>query len=147
MFRSDRVFGALVILGSLIYVMSASQIAVPFFADPLGSRTFPMIVGSVAALCGAVMVFSPDEEPDWPEGRSLLSLAIATVLLFGYAYALKPGGFLLPTAVVAAILSYQINPRPVAAVISGIAISVGLFLLFRFVLGLSLFGLPRWLAG
>lgn len=147
MIRSDRVFGAVVILGALIYVVSASQIAAPFFADPLGSRTFPMLVGSVAAICGAVMVFQPDEEPDWPEGRALLSLGIATVLLFGYAYALRPLGFLLPTAVAAAVISYQITPRAGAAVLSGVAISVGLFLLFRYALGLSLFGLPRWLMG
>jgi putative tricarboxylic transport membrane protein len=147
MLRSDRVFGAVVILGALIYVMSASQIATPFFSDPLGSRTFPIIIGCVAALCGAVMVLAPDDEPDWPEGRSLAALAVATAFLVGYAYALKPLGFLLPTAVVAAVISYQISPRPKVAVLSGVLISIGLYLLFRYVLGLSLFGLPRWLMG
>lgn len=147
MLKSDRVFGAVVILGALVYMASASQITQPFFADPLGSRTFPMGVGAVAAICGAVMVFSPDEEPDWPEVGSLLSLVIATVLLVGYAYALKPMGFLLPTAIAAGVISYQITPSVRAAILSGIGISIGLYLLFRFVLGLSLFGFPRWLMG
>ncbi len=147
MLKSDRVFGAVVILGALVYIASASQITQPFFSDPLGSRTFPIIIGCVAALCGAVMVFSPDEEPDWPEARALLSLAVATALLVGYAYALRPLGFLLSTAVVASVISYQITPKPRAALLSGIGVSIGLYLLFRYVLGLSLFGLPRWLAG
>ena len=142
MFASDRIFGAVVVLGSLAYVASASQIAAPFFSDPLGSRAFPMGVGLVAALCGLAMMWRPDDEPDWPALRSLGALAVATVALVAYAYALRPLGFLLPTAVAAALLSFQIAPRPVAAVLTGIGLSVGLYVLFRLLLGLSLQGFP-----
>ncbi|WP_298430681.1 tripartite tricarboxylate transporter TctB family protein [uncultured Jannaschia sp.] len=145
MLASDRIFGAIVIVGALAYVASAAQIAAPFFSDPLGSRAFPMAVGIVAAICGVVMVLKPDDEPEWPPLRSVGALAIATVMLVGYAYALKPLGFLLPTAIVAGVLSFQIAPRWKAAIVTGLALSIGLFVLFRFVLGLSLFGLPRGL--
>jgi putative tricarboxylic transport membrane protein len=144
---SDRIFGAIVTLGALVYVASAAQIEAPFFSDPLGSRAFPMIVGSVAALCGAVMVVSPDPEPEWPGLRTLVSLGIATALLVAYAYAIRPLGFLLPTAIVAGVISYEITPRAGPAALAGVGISAGLYLLFRYVLGLSLFGLPRWLTG
>jgi len=60
---------------------------------------------------------------------------------------LKPGGFLVPTALASGILSFQISGKPKLAVITGVSLSVGLFVLFKFVLGLSLFGLPRWLMG
>ncbi|MFO6466229.1 tripartite tricarboxylate transporter TctB family protein [Jannaschia sp. KMU-145] len=145
MLASDRIFGAIVIVGALAYVASAAQIAAPFFSDPLGSRAFPMAVGIVAAICGVVMVLKPDDEPEWPPLRSVGALAIATIMLVGYAYALKPLGFLLPTAIVAGVLSFQIAPRWKAAIVTGLALSIGLFVLFRFVLGLSLFGLPRGL--
>jgi putative tricarboxylic transport membrane protein len=140
---SDRIFGAVVILGSFIYVMAARGIAKPFFADPLGPQAFPIGVGIVAAICGLVMVFSPDEEPDWPEMRSFLSIVGSTILLIAYAYALKPMGFLVPTAIASAVISYQITPAPMRAVIYGFSISVGLFVLFKFALGLSLFAFPR----
>ncbi|MBM2576994.1 tripartite tricarboxylate transporter TctB family protein [Jannaschia sp. Os4] len=143
MFASDRIFGAVVVLGSLAYVASASQIAAPFFSDPLGSRAFPMAVGLVAALCGLAMMWKPDDEPDWPPLKSLGALAVATAALVAYAYLLRPLGFLLPTAAAAALLSYQIAPRPVAALLTGIGLSAGLWALFRFVLGLSLRGLPE----
>jgi len=45
------------------------------------------------------------------------------------------------------ILSFQISGKPKLAVITGVSLSVGLFVVFKFVLGLSLFGLPRWLMG
>ena len=84
--------------------------------------------------------------PSWPGARTWGSLAIATLVLVGYAYALVPLGFLIPTAIAAGVLSYQIRPRPVPAVLTGVGLSLGLFALFRFVLGLSLAGIPRtWL--
>lgn len=143
MFASDRIFGALVVLGSLVYVAAAAQIPTPFFSDPLGTRSFPMIVGSCAAICGAMMVWKPDAEPEWPALSSLGALLIATIALVAYAYALKPLGFLLPTAIVSTILSYQIAPRLVPAILSGFGLSIGLFIMFRFVLDLGLIGIHR----
>ena len=75
--------------------------------------------------------------------RSTLALVGCTALLIAYAYALKPMGFLVPTAVAATIISYQIAPHPVRAVTYGVGISAGLFVLFKFALGLSLFAFPR----
>ncbi len=93
------------------------------------------------------MVLRPDQEPDWPVRRTFVSLAFAVIVLIGYAYALKPLGFLLPTAVAAGILSYQISPNPKRAVLSGIGLSVGLFIIFKFALGLGLVAIPKWLLG
>jgi len=140
---SDRVFGLAVILVALAYIAGAMQIQTSFLSDPVGSKTFPILVASVAVLCGAIIVLKPDEEPEWPGVRTLISLAVAFALLVVYAYTLKPMGFLIPTAVVAGALSYQITPRPVAAVAAGLGLSVGLFLLFKFVLDLGLVAIPK----
>ena len=64
-------------------------------SDPVGSKTFPLIVAGVAVICGLVfMVFRPDEEPEWPgpDAPSCLNIAISVVVMVGYAYALKPLG-------------------------------------------------------
>ncbi|SNT07874.1 tripartite tricarboxylate transporter TctB family protein [Antarctobacter heliothermus] len=144
---SDRIFGAVVTLLALAYIASATQIQTSFLADPVGPRTFPYIVGSVAAFCGILMVLRPDADPEWPVLRTMGALFVAVVVLVGYAYALKPLGFLLPTAITAAILSYQISPRPGAAALSGVGLSVGLFIIFKFALGLGLVALPAVLHG
>ena len=129
------------ILVALAYIASALQIQASFLSDPVGSKTFPILVASIAAICGGVMILRPDAEPDWPVGWTLLSIVICVVLLIGYSYALKPMGFLLPTAVAAGLISYLISPRPLFALASGVGLSIGLFVLFRFVLGLGLTGL------
>lgn len=139
---SDRIFGAVVTLVALAYIASATQIQTSFLSDPVGPKTFPMLIGAVAAICGIIVVLRPDEDPEWPQLQTLGALVFSVIVLVCYAYALKPLGFLLPTAVTAAILSYQISPRPVPAALAGAGLSLGLFAIFKFALGLSLFALP-----
>lgn len=145
--QSDRLFGLIATIGALAYGAGALGIQTSFMSDPVGSKTFPLMIATVAFLCGIVMMLKPDDEPEWPVARSIGALIICAAVLVGYAYALKPGGFLVPTALASGILSFQISGKPKLAVITGVSLSVGLFVVFKFVLGLSLFGLPRWLMG
>ncbi len=140
---SDRVFGLVVILGALAFIASALQIPATFISDPVGSKTFPIIIASFAAICGGILVMRPDPEPEWPALATLLSLLFSVVLLVGYAYTIRPLGFLIPTAVAASVLSYQISPRPRFALLSGFGLSGGLFVCFKFALGLGLVAFPR----
>jgi putative tricarboxylic transport membrane protein len=144
---SDRIFGLVATLLALAYIASASNIQTSFLSDPVGPRVFPIIIGVIGALSAMFMVLRPDPEPGWPAARTFIALGIAVLVLVAYAYALKPLGFLLPTAVVAAVLSYQISPRKRFASLTGISLSLGLFLVFRFALGLGLVAFPRWLVG
>ncbi len=147
MIKSDRVFGLVVVLGALAYIASALQIQTSFMSDPVGSKTFPILVASAAILCGISMILRPDEEPDWPAMSALAALGFSVVLLIGYAYALKPLGFLIPTAIAAGVLSYQISPRPRFAALAGLGLSIGLFLLFKYALGLGLVAFPKAIGG
>lgn len=144
---SDRIFGAVMTLVALAYIASATQIQTSFMADPVGPRMFPNLIGGVAALCGMILVIRPDPDPEWPELATLGALALSVVVLVGYAYALKPLGFLIPTAIAAAFLSYQIRPRAGHAVLAGVGLSLGLFVIFKFALGLGLVALPKTLMG
>jgi putative tricarboxylic transport membrane protein len=142
---SDRIFGLVVAVLALAYIASALQIQTSFLSDPVGPKTFPVIIGAVGALSAMFLVFRPDPEPEWPAVRTFGALSIAVIVLVIYAYSLRPVGFLLPTAIAAAVLSYQISPRAKYAALVGISLSVGLFIIFRFGLGLGLVPFPRGL--
>ena len=144
---SDRIFGLVVLGVALAYIASALQIQTSFLSDPVGSKAFPVLIGGIAALASLVLLVRPDENPEWPHGATWLHLGIALVVLVAYAYALKPLGFLLPTAVAAGVVSYQISPRRNTAALTGVGLSVGLFVVFKYVLGLGLIALPRALMG
>ncbi len=145
---SDRLFGLVVLIASVAYFMAAANIPTGFLVDPLGPKVFPRLVSAIAALCALLILIKPDAEPDWPDLGTWFRLLLALLVLIAYAYTLKPLGFLIPTAVAAGVLSFQIHARPLPALLTGIGLSVGLFILFRFVLGLSLFAVPRsWMGG
>ena len=136
--KSDRIFGLVILITALAYIASALQIQTSFLSDPVGSKTFPILIGVTAAICALIIMFRPDADPEWPPSRTFVALAIAVAVLVAYAYALKPLGFLIPTFAASAVLSYQISPRPVPALIAGAALSGGLFVIFKYILGLGL---------
>jgi putative tricarboxylic transport membrane protein len=126
---------------------SAAQIEAGLMTDPVGSKGFPLIVGAVGAISAMFMVFFPDEDPVWPGLRIWGALFFSVLVLIGYAYALKPMGFLIPTAMAAGILSYQISPHYKHAIAAGVGLSITLFLIFKFALDLGLVAFPKWLIG
>ncbi len=144
---SDRLLGLGTVAIALAYIASASQIQIGFLSDPVGSRTFPYIIGGVAVICGVYIALRPDEDPAWPNVKTFGRIGIALVVMYLFTQALKPFGFIVPAAIASAALSYLISPRLVTAVGSGIGLSIGLFLIFNFGLGLSLSPFGRYFAG
>ena len=67
--------------------------------------------------------------------------------MYGFAVTLKPIGFIIPAAVASALLSYLIVPNLKTALASGLGLSVGLFLIFKYALGLGLAPFGRLLTG
>ena len=134
---SDRIFGLIALITAVAYIAAATQIQTNIFSGEYLPKLFPLMVGGVAAICGLFMMFKPDPDPDWPVSRTWVSMALAVLTLCIYAVMLTPLGFILPTMFAAGILSYQISPRPVPAIASGIGLSIGLFVLFKYALGLG----------
>ena len=134
----NRIFGASICLIALAYVASATQIQLGFLSDPVGSRTFPYIVGGVAFICAAYIFLKPDPEPAWPSLSTFGRIGVALLVMYLFSLALKPIGFLIPAAIASAALSYLIEPRPVAAIVTGVGLSIGLFFVFNLALGLGL---------
>ncbi len=144
---SDRIFGSILSLLALTFFVSATQLESPFFADPLGPKNFPFIVSGAALMCSLTMIIKPDKDPSWPDIKTLIKLFTALIVLILYAFSLKTFGFLLPTALASAALSYLIQPSIFKSSATGIILSLSLFVIFRFGLGLSLFPFPRFLIG
>ena len=143
---SDRIFGLVMIAVALAYIAGATQVQTSFLSDPVGPKSFPILIGVLTAVCGVSILLKPDDDPHWPDFPTLIKLGIALLTLIAYAYTLRPVGFIIPTALAAGLMRYKIRSRPLPAVFTGLGLSVGLFLIFKYALGLGLFAFPRsWL--
>ena len=140
---SDRIFGLVVVLVALVYVFGATQIQTSFLSDPVGPKAFPYIIAGVAILAAFIVILFPDAEPKWPPLAIFGKLLFAVVVLTGYAYTLKPLGFIIPTAVAAGLISLQIRPQALLSIITGTGLSVSLFIVFKYALGLGLYAFPK----
>jgi putative tricarboxylic transport membrane protein len=135
---SDRIFGGLGILLAAFFIWQATQIELSFISDPVGPRTFPIIVGIILGLSSLVVLLRPSAEPHWPAARRLFDLAASVGVLIAYAVLLPDLGFVIATALAAAYLSWRLGTHPVWAIVAGVLTSLGIYVVFHLILGLSL---------
>ena len=135
---SDRIFGAIGLLLAIGYVFAAFAIRESFLSDAVGPKAFPLIVAAVLGVSSAVIALRPDPEPAWPALGRLVEVAAAVVVMILYAELLPIAGFVVATAFAAAYLAWRLGSAPLEAVAVGVGTSVGIYIIFHLVLGLSL---------
>ena len=135
---SDRIFGSAVMVLSGLIVWAASLIEESFIQDPLGPKAFPVVIAAIMGLAGLVMVARPDAEPHWPGLVKLAELVATLGVLAAYAQLLPLAGFVLSTMVATAFLCWRLGATPRQSLTGGVAIAVGIYLLFQHLLGLNL---------
>jgi len=135
---SDRIFGFFGLALAAFYFWATSIIPDSFMIDVVGPRAFPYIVGTILAICSLYILIRPDAEPDWPNLTNFIEIIFATAVMFLYAWALSKVGFVIATVFATAYLSWRLGTRPLSSLVTGVATSAGIYVVFHLVLGLSL---------
>jgi len=134
---SDRITGLLLAAFALWYGFTAGQYTAGF-TDPLGPSAFPQLVSIPMGILALYLVLRPDAEPAWPRGAALLRQLAAIAVLVVYAMVLRQLGFIVVTLLAVLLLARLLGGSWGQSALAGVGLSVGLYLLFEFVLGLSL---------
>lgn len=135
---SDRMLGVVGLLLAAFYVWRATIIELSFISDPVGPKAFPFMIAIIVAISSAVFIWKPDPSPEWPAFGRMFEILMAAAVMVAYAMALSEAGFVASTAIAAAYLAWRLGAGPVQAIVAGIAISVGIYIVFHLILGLSL---------
>ncbi|MCL5776815.1 tripartite tricarboxylate transporter TctB family protein [Limibaculum sp. FT325] len=135
---SDRIFGGVGLLLAAFFIWGATRIELSFISDPVGPRTFPIIIGAILGLASLAVLARPDAEPDWPRLGRVAEIAGAVAVMVAYALLLPELGFVIATAAASAILTWRLGTRPLWAVVSGVLTALGIYTVFHLILGLSL---------
>lgn len=135
---SDRIFGAFGLLLAIGFALAALAIEESFLSDAVGPKSFPLIIATILGLASAVIALRPDPEPHWPALPRLAEIGAAVLVMILYAELLPEVGFVIATAFAAAYLSWRLGSSPLGAAMTGIGTSLGIYVVFHLVLGLSL---------
>ncbi|MBV7396390.1 tripartite tricarboxylate transporter TctB family protein [Mameliella sediminis] len=135
---SDRIFGVVGMILAIGYVFAALAIEESFLSDAVGPKAFPMIIAGILGLSSLAIVLRPDAEPQWPALGRLVEVGAAVIVMILYAEMLSVAGFVIATAFAAAYLAWRLGSSPLESVAVGVGTSVGIYVIFHLVLGLSL---------
>jgi len=135
---SDRIFGVVGLVLAAFYVWAASIIPDSFMTDIVGPRAFPYIVGTIIAITSIYFILSPDQEPAWPLLRDFGEVAFAAAVMFLYAWILPEIGFVVSTIFATAYLTWRLGSHPFWSFVTGLCTSIGIYIVFHLILGLSL---------
>ncbi|WP_193143023.1 tripartite tricarboxylate transporter TctB family protein [Meridianimarinicoccus sp. MJW13] len=135
---SDRIFGVVGLLLAIGFALAAFAIEESFLSDAVGPKAFPLIIATVLGLSSIVIALKPDPEPEWPALPRLAEVLAAVVVMILYAELLPEIGFVIATAFAATYLTWRLGSGLIASVVTGIGTSLGIYVIFHMVLGLSL---------
>lgn len=135
---TDRILGLTGVGVAAFFIWHALQIEEPFITDVVGPKMFPIIICVVLGLASLVILLRPDPNPDWPGWTGLREVLAGVVVCILYAQLLPEFGFVISTFFASAALSWRLGSKPVAAVLAGLGVSLGIYIIFHLILGLSL---------
>ena len=119
-------------------IWATGRIEESFIQDPLGPKAFPLVIAALVALSSVVMLVKPDRNPAWPNLRKWLEMAVTVGGMVAYAGVAPELGFVLSSALLAGFMVQRLGGTPLQSVVGGIVMSVGIFVVFTYALGLSL---------
>jgi len=136
--RTDRVAGVLLALLGLAVGAEATTFDVMFLTDPVGPKALPLVSAAIFVGAGALLAGRPGTGGAWPSRAVLIRMAGAVAAFGVYAALLAPLGFVVATTATVASLSLLFGGPWKQSVAAASALSVVLWYLFVWLLGLPL---------
>ena len=137
----DRVTGVVLLLVAAV-AWWLSHDYTSGFGQTIGPGAFPRLVSVPLGLLSLYLIARPGVNQRWPERSALLRQLSLLVLLMVYAGLIQPLGF-LPTALLTVTLMIRLfGASWRQALPFGLLLTLGLYLLFEFALGMPLPDMP-----
>ena len=131
---NERFFLIILILCSACYAYFGLQIEVPFAYDPLGPRTFPVVLGcGLLLLC--VFLFLQAGNTEFVQSGRVGKLALAVLF---YLAAWQFLGFMLATSITVYSIARVLGSSWMQGLLTGLVIAISFYGIFHFLLQVPL---------
>lgn len=135
---SERIFGGLLLLLSIAGVYIGWGLKAPIAYEPVGPNAFPVLVFGLLGICAVGLLVTHRPATAWPEPHILMRVIGLFFVVLAYAWLFDRLGFIVATTLMTIPLARNFGGSWVQAAGAGVALGVGLFLLFDRVLDVAL---------
>lgn len=151
----NQISGLIAVVFGSVYLFMALQIPRAAIGDKIGPKMFPILVGTIAVVCGMLLFLRelkiPKEERtpfDWAfraEKQIYTKIVITIILGIIYGFSLRTAGYIITTMLFMFAITWLINGRHwIENTLISLLFPVVTYTVFAIMLGLSL---PRgWLS-
>lgn len=135
----DRIAALVLLALAMFVIIDGSSFPAPVQPLDPGIAAFPQMTAGLLGALALVLLLRPEDGEPLPRGVPAVRLLGTVTLLLIYALTLDVVGFVISTTffLLATLLLIGVRRTVVVALIS-VGVSLGLFYLFRVVLGVSL---------
>jgi putative tricarboxylic transport membrane protein len=145
---TDRITGVVLLTFALWFGVVAWRLPTSFFSDPVGSRTFPLVIAAFLAPLAVYLMLRPTAlAVAWPPRPVRPALVGALLTLIVYALLLEPLGFIPATVLAFSALALTFRAPPLRGLLAAVLTTVALYFMFGHLLELYLPAgewLERW---
>ena len=134
----NRWIGVALVLAGLAVGAEASTFDVFFLTDPVGPKALPFVVALIFLATGTFLAIRPGAAIQWPRSSTVTRMAGAIATFGTYAALLAPLGFVPSTTLCVTSLSMLFGGPWRRSLSAALLLSVILWYLFVWVLGLPL---------
>jgi putative tricarboxylic transport membrane protein len=134
----NRWIGVVLVLAGLAVGAEASTFDVAFLTDPVGPKALPFVVALIFMATGTFLAIRPGQTTRWPSRSTVIRMTGAIATFVGYALLLAPLGFVPATTLCVTSLSRLFGGPWRRSLGAALLLSVTLWYLFVWVLGLPL---------
>ena len=136
---SNQHYALVVLVASLVYGILGLMMEEGFFSDPVGPNLWIQGVAAILfVLSLLLLVFPTSFVGSFPSLQEWLLRIPFLLVIIAYSYALPLFGFAISTPILMALIGILFKARLVPAIVSGLLMTVGCFIVFDFALGISL---------
>lgn len=127
---SDRVLGAVCMAGAAAMAWAARSYVPPFAYEPVGPRAFPMLLAALIFAAGLWLVGRPSAHSAAVAPGRFGALLACMAAVLAYALLFESLGFVVATALMSVPVGLVFGGRWRGALIGGVGLGLGLYLLF-----------------
>uniref|UniRef100_UPI003AF53C69 tripartite tricarboxylate transporter TctB family protein n=1 Tax=Campylobacter fetus TaxID=196 RepID=UPI003AF53C69 len=134
---TERLFGVFLFCTGIFVIYGAMSFNVAFSYDPLGHKTFPMLLGILLSILSVFIIIGPNKA-EFANLSINLKLIYLVTLIVLYQLSFDFLGFLFATFILVSLISKIFKAKNIEAAICGILISITVYLVFKEVLDIPL---------